>query len=169
MERKPVAIVGFAKRGKTTLVCAIVRELASRGISVAVIKHTHHLLTDDDTSSGDTGRALEAGATAALLATGGRAVMWRRGAAPVRFDWPSLETLLAEARANAELVLVEGFKHEGEWPQIALVRDETDLQSLQSQRIVAVVADESLAVSSPQFRSSDVRSLADFVDTISRQ
>lgn len=169
MKRKPVAIIGFAKRGKTTLVCAIVRELASRGITAAVIKHTHHLLTADDTNSGDTARALEAGATAAVLATSGRAVMWRRGEIPSRFDWASLPELLEQAAANAELVLVEGFKHDGDWPQIALVRDEADFSSLQSQRTVAVVADDELEVSFPQFRPTDVDALSDFVDTISRQ
>ena len=76
--RKPVAFVGHSGSGKTTLVCRLVAHLVSAGRSVAVIKHTHHELSE--MNRGDTERFLAAGAAEAVLAENSRRSRGRRPA-----------------------------------------------------------------------------------------
>ena len=56
-----VHIVGRKNAGKTTLVCDLVKELTSRGLKVATIKHTHHH-HELDTPGKDSHKHRESGA-----------------------------------------------------------------------------------------------------------
>ena len=58
-----IHIVGRKNSGKTTLVCELVRELTSRQIKVATVKHTHHH-HELDTPGKDSHKHREAGAAA---------------------------------------------------------------------------------------------------------
>ena len=42
MSTRIISIIGHSGSGKTTLVEKLVRELSSRGLRVATIKHAHH-------------------------------------------------------------------------------------------------------------------------------
>jgi molybdopterin-guanine dinucleotide biosynthesis adapter protein len=89
-----IQVVGTSGSGKTLVVERCVRELKSRGLSVAVVKHSHH---SPDLQGKDTARYAEAGADAVLFAS--RESFLRFQGAPA-----SLVCLLP-----FDVVLVEGY------------------------------------------------------------
>jgi len=92
------------------LICALVRHFVARGTRVAAVKHTHHPLNEE--RAGDTGRFLEAGATPVILAGDAEAVVFTDMVTRISFRDP--RELLTHVD-DAELVLVEGFKHFEGW------------------------------------------------------
>ena len=101
-ETKKPFVMGFIGRsgsGKTTLAAAVLRVLAARGWRVCAVKDAHHHI-DLDTPGKDTWRYRESGASRVILRT------------PER--WAVL--------TDADIVLVEGFKHEGSFPKIEVRR-----------------------------------------------
>ena len=111
-----VAFTGHSGSGKTTLIEALIPRLKSEGQSVAVVKHTHHPLNEEN--RGDTGRFIAAGAAPVLLARERDAVVFDPVAAPRRI------AVVNEAGfvdfCDTDVVLVEGFKQVGDWPKIWL-------------------------------------------------
>jgi molybdopterin-guanine dinucleotide biosynthesis protein MobB len=87
---------------------------------VAVIKHTHHELNDEN--RGDTARFRAAGAEPVMLAGGRAAVVWTAGVAH-RHTWEVPLDLLAHA-GDASIVLLEGFKYFTAWLHVEVVRGE---------------------------------------------
>src|SRR3990167_6366769 len=61
-------VVGHSGSGKTTLVEKLLRELSSRGLRVATIKHAHHKVVLD-TPGKDSYRYKRAGAVMSMLVT----------------------------------------------------------------------------------------------------
>lgn len=113
-----VAVIGESNSGKTTLICGLIRHFVTRGQRVAAIKHTHHPLTTE--RRGDTEAFLLAGATTAILAGDGEAIRFDNGHR-VRFETP--RDLVHGL--DADLVLVEGFKHYEGWPRIDATKTRT--------------------------------------------
>ena len=118
-EAKKCFVMGFIGRsgsGKTTLAAAVLRILAARGWRVCAVKDAHHHI-DLDTPGKDTWRYRESGASRVILRTPERwAVLTEtpEGA-------PGIDELLKET-GDADIVLVEGFKHEGSFPKIEVRR-----------------------------------------------
>jgi len=92
----------------------LIRRYVAEGLRVAAIKHTHHKLNDE--RRGDTERFVEAGADPVVFADPARAVIFRRGAAPEWRTYDAPDELVPEA----DIVLVEGFKQHGPWPQVLI-------------------------------------------------
>jgi molybdopterin-guanine dinucleotide biosynthesis protein B len=118
---KVLAVTGWSNSGKTTLIVDLIQHLVARGDRVAAIKHTHHAVNDRD--EGDTARFRAAGASPVILAGDNEVVQWRTGAPPVRIPRgtgegarPPLDLL--NAIANADVVLIEGFKSYDGWRRI---------------------------------------------------
>lgn len=118
----PVPILGFCAysgTGKTTLLTQLIPLLKAQGLRLAVIKHTHHVI-DVDKPGKDSYRMREAGAEQVILASKQRLIVMRE--LPQAHD----EALLADALAaipagSADLILIEGFKHEP-FPRIEVHR-----------------------------------------------
>jgi molybdopterin-guanine dinucleotide biosynthesis protein MobB len=105
------AIVGESGSGKTTLIVALIRHFVTAGQRVAAIKHTHHPLNDD--RRGDTAAFESAGAKHVIFARDGEAIASGK---KIRFQSP--RDLLDHL--DADIVLIEGFKHFDDWPRVEL-------------------------------------------------
>jgi molybdopterin-guanine dinucleotide biosynthesis protein MobB len=116
-------LIGFcahrANTGKTTLLEKLLGELRRRGVSAAVLKHSHH---HADTHH-DSSRYLTAGAEGSLFVSPTGWLLEMR---------PEQELPLAEAAellrklTGAQLVLAEGYKSEV-YPKIAVCRSDVTL------------------------------------------
>ncbi len=101
------SIIGNKKSGKTTLSVAVIAELAARGRRVMSVKHGHHFRLD--TPGTDSWRHRHDGRAERVLLAG-----------PTEFalmgEWgpegdPTLDLLLTRHLPEAEIVVVEGFRH----------------------------------------------------------
>lgn len=102
--------------GKTTLLERLVPEIASRGLVVSLIKHSHKNI-DIDRPGKDSYRLRESGCKEVLLMGNDRwALMHELRGAPE----PSLDYLL-DRMQHCDLVLIEGFKS-GSFPKIEVWR-----------------------------------------------
>ena len=111
-----MGLIGRSGSGKTTLAAAVLRILAARGWRVCAVKDAHHHI-DLDTPGKDTWRYRESGASRVILRTPERWTVLTetpQGA-------PGIDELLKET-GDADIVLVEGFKHEGSFPKIEVRR-----------------------------------------------
>jgi len=98
-----ISIVGHSGSGKTTLVEKLIRELSTRGIKVATIKHAHHQV-QLDTPGKDSHRYKQAGAAMSMLVTGNQLQLIA--------DVTESKTPAALAQrfmGEADMVLAEGF------------------------------------------------------------
>lgn len=103
---KVFGFAGYSGAGKTTLIEALIPRFTARGLSVSLIKHTHHNI-DVDRPGKDSYRHREAGASEVMLVCDTRwALMHELRGAPE----PSFEQQLARL-SPCDLVLVEGFKY----------------------------------------------------------
>jgi molybdopterin-guanine dinucleotide biosynthesis protein B len=102
---KVFGFTGYSGSGKTTLIEKLIPRFTARGLSVSLIKHTHHDF-DVDRPGKDSYRHREAGAHEVLLTCDKRWVLMHelRGAPEA-----TLEDQLA-VLSPCDLVLVEGFK-----------------------------------------------------------
>jgi molybdopterin-guanine dinucleotide biosynthesis protein B len=147
--RRP--ILGFAAysgTGKTTLLTRLLPLLRGRGVRVGMVKHAHHGF-DVDTPGKDSYELRKAGAGQMLVASR------RRFALMVEHEdgrpEPQLNELLAFLdQGRLDLILVEGFKHEG-FPKVELHRPALDKPLLfpDDENIVAVASDAGLPIPCP--------------------
>lgn len=98
-----LAVCGFSGSGKTTLLEAVIPQLVSRGLSVAVVKHDAHGVIVD-TPGKDSDRLFRAGATVAVRGPD-QQFQRRKNKSAL-----SLEATLADLARDHDLVLVEGHK-----------------------------------------------------------
>jgi molybdopterin-guanine dinucleotide biosynthesis protein MobB len=157
---KLYGVTGWKNSGKTTLVERLVREIASRGLTVSTLKHAHHDF-DIDQPGKDSHRHRAAGARQVLVSSRQRwALMNELRGAPE----PALADLLARLDP-VDLVLVEGWKRDRH-PKIEARRAATaqDLIAVGDETVEAVASDVALpAVTLPVFDLEDIPGIADFI------
>lgn len=161
--RKPVGVIGFSSSGKTALAVALVRVFSERGERVAYVKHTHHAVGSLG-DGGDTRRALDAGASVAIVADDEESILWDRDGARAGPE-PYEDPAALVASIDADRIFVEGWKDLRLWPVILVER--SGLETMRPvEGIAAVVSDceESLPV--PCFAPGDIGAIAQFVDGI---
>ena len=99
-----VAFIARSGTGKTTLVEALIGELAARGWRIGALKHdAHHF--EIDRPGKDSRRFTEAGAEVMVLVSEETVAMVRKPRAP-----ENLDKILQECFTDLDLVLVEGYK-----------------------------------------------------------
>ncbi|TXT34010.1 MAG: molybdopterin-guanine dinucleotide biosynthesis protein B [Comamonadaceae bacterium] len=164
---KLFGIAGHSGMGKTTLLERLIPALASRGLVVSLIKHSHKNI-DIDRPGKDSYRLRESGCQEVLLLGNERwALMHELRGAPE----PSLDELLNHMQ-HCDLVLVEGFKH-GHFPKLEVWRESEGQATLWPDwpGIVAIASDqppntpEAVAVTPglSQLHLADVDAVAEFV------
>ena len=135
---KIFGIAGHSGMGKTTLLERLVPEIASRGLVVSLIKHSHKAI-DIDRPGKDSYRLRESGCKEVLLLGNDRwALMHELRGAPE----PPLDYLLDRLQ-HCDLVLIEGFKH-GNFPKLEVWRAALGKQTLWPNwpGIVAIASDK---------------------------
>jgi len=144
--RKAVAIVGHSNSGKTELICRLLPCLAARGLRVAVLKHSHHSDLDLGDEGKDTWRYRQAGAQTVALAA--RGVLQVTRAFPGE---PPLEMVLETLAAEADMVLVEGYKS-GPFPKVAVLGPHEGDEAPDYPHLIALVSDTPVKTRLPVFQ-----------------
>jgi molybdopterin-guanine dinucleotide biosynthesis adapter protein len=160
-----IGIVGASGVGKTTLICRLLRHLSAGGMRVVVVKTTHHE-APRDTGDADTDLFIASGASGAFLIARGKLFTWD---ATGRHESPAenAASVVASIR-GADLVVVEGAKHEGDWPRLLVHRRGVEPPDPLPPHLIAVVTDDpGFAVPrTPRLDPDDIRTIADFVSRI---
>ncbi len=156
-------IVGFVAdsgTGKTTLLSRLLPILKERGLTVGLIKHSHHDF-DIDQPGKDSYRLRKAGASPVVLVSSHRrAVITELGS-----QEPTLsEQLYCFPYGSVDLVIVEGFKDE-DYAKIELHREElkNPLMQPHDPSIIAIVSNQQLTANVPVIALSEPSHVADFI------
>lgn len=151
--------VGHSGSGKTTLIEKLLRELGSRGLRVATIKHAHHKVVLD-TPGKDSWRYKQAGAVMSMLVTSSELQLVADAV-----DRREPAQLAQRFLGEADIVLAEGFSHaSGE--KIEVLRRECSATARCSieDGLVAMVSDiDEVYPQLPHFGLDDVSGIVQFV------
>ncbi len=151
-----VSIVGKSSTGKTTFLEKLIREITSRGYSVATIKHSHHSISFDNPNK-DSWRHAQAGAKATMVSSTTEFQIIKP--VPSEMDVDQLARYLGE---DYDIILTEGFSR-GDAPKIEIHRKEAGPLLENAKNLFAVVTDEPLDSEVRQFGLDDVRGVADLL------
>jgi molybdopterin-guanine dinucleotide biosynthesis protein B len=152
-----VSIVGRSNSGKTTLLEKLIVELKRRGYTVAAVKHSGSDFQLDHPGK-DSWRLAEAGSDAVLLASPHRLAFLQKTTNP-----PTSGDVIDFLGDKFDFVLIEGFK-ESDIPKIEVHRRELGNLISSPEKLFAVVTDEQLDVTVPQFSSRDGVALVDLLE-----
>jgi molybdopterin-guanine dinucleotide biosynthesis adapter protein len=103
-----VSVVGKGDSGKTTFLEKLIRELSSRGVRVATVKHHIHDY-DIDVPGKDSYRHARAGAFATMVSSPEKFALIH----DVEAEKPLDDIAAVAAKAGADLLITEGYKREG--------------------------------------------------------
>jgi len=142
MQNSQIPIIGFAAfsgTGKTTLLTQLIPILKHNGLSIGLIKHSHHNFQIDQPGK-DSFRLRAAGATSVMLVSTHRRAIITEIAPPQE---PRLDDQLELFdQSGLDLILVEGFKAE-QFPKIELHRPSLGKPLLYKEdpHIIAIASD----------------------------
>ncbi len=150
---RAIGIAGFSNSGKTELICRLLPLLSARGLSVAVLKHSHHPDLGHVDEGKDTWRYRQAGAHAVALAAPGLVQVTRSFSGE-----PPLQQALAMLTGQADVIVVEGYKT-GPLPKVAVLGPE-DREAPDYANLIALVSDQPVNSPLPVFTRNQVDELA---------
>ncbi len=154
-------ISGRSGQGKTTLIEALLPWLRARGVTVNVIKHSHHSIELEPPGK-DSARFRRAGAGEVLIASPYRYAIVRE----LNGDAEPPLSELAARLSDADLVIVEGFARET-MLRLEVVRPSADRDPLYKSdvEIVAIATDDAAALDSnlPKLDLNDIASIGAFI------
>lgn len=116
---KAVSIVGRKKSGKTTLGLALVKNLSSRGLKVAVLKHSHHGF--DGAEGTDTEEYKKYAMAVAAYSPSESFVSWQRER--------SVQDLIP--LLGADILIIEGSNQIGWMPRIIMADSDQQVEDFQ--------------------------------------
>lgn len=156
---KAMGFAGYSGSGKTTLIEQLIPLLRAGGVTVSLIKHTHHGF-DVDRPGKDSYRFREAGAAEVLLAGDQRWVLMHEHRDTPE---PALDALLARM-TPVDLVLVEGFRATA-IPKIEVHRPEAGHPLLfeRFDNVIAVATNTVLDLPLPVLDLNDPPAIARFI------
>ena len=156
---KVLGIAGYSGSGKTTLIEALLPRLAAAGLTVSVIKQSHHDFAAD-TPGKDSWRHRQAGAREVLLTSPHR---WMLVAELRGEPEPDLAAHVARL-SPCDLVLVEGYKH-ADLAKIEVWRSATGKPWLHPRDpgFIAVASDAPPPLALPHLPLNDVGAVAAFI------
>lgn len=160
---KILGIAGYSGSGKTTLIEALIPLLNAAGLTVSVIKQSHHNVEIDATGK-DSWRHRQAGAHETLLTSPYR---WMLAGELRGAPEPALGDHLARL-APCDLVLVEGYRH-AQLAKLEVWRsaNQQPWQHPSDKHFIAVLADAAvdMAVEStlPRLDLNNVPAIAEFI------
>ncbi|MEJ2631919.1 MAG: molybdopterin-guanine dinucleotide biosynthesis protein MobB [Acidihalobacter sp.] len=160
----PIPVLGFAAwsgTGKTTLLSRVLPILRKSGLRCALLKHAHHNF-DIDHPGKDSYELRKAGADQVLIASRRRWALMVESACE---QDPSLAEMLERLDPGlADIVLVEGFKHE-RLSKIELHRPTLGKPLLypDDPDIIAIASDEPLKTPLPHLDLNDPAAIAAFI------
>ncbi len=156
--RSIISIVGKSSSGKTTLLEKLIAELKKREYKVAIVKHSHHK-DDLDTAAKDTWRFTKAGSELSAINSLDHLAIYRR-----MEDYFDPQDISNFVLWDFDILLTEGFKSSN-YPKIEVHRSGQGKELLtDSKFLLAVVTDEPLDVSVPQFSHDDVAGIVDIIE-----
>ena len=155
-----LGIAGYSGSGKTTLLLRLLPLLMAHGLTLAVIKHSHHWQLAEKSGS-DSERYQALGVPQVLLiSSDGR---WLNGRAlpPVVTDDLSAHAAIL---TPCDLILVEGYKH-APITKIEVIDQTLAAPALYTtdQRVIALAVDQPLETPLPLFLRDDVAGLSAFI------
>jgi molybdopterin-guanine dinucleotide biosynthesis protein B len=156
---KAIGIIGYSNSGKTTLIERLIPLFRARGLSVSAIKNAHHGF-DMDRPGKDSYRYREAGAGQVVIATALRwAMLSETPRAPA-----TLAQLMAQL-APCDLVIIEGFKSEGQVPRIEVRRGAQTERPIypHDDNVIAVASDQAIDASLPVLDLNAPAKIASFI------
>lgn len=149
-----IAFAAYSGTGKTTLIEKLIRELRSRGLRLAVIKHDGHKFEIDHEGK-DSWRFAHAGAEITMISSAEKTAFIEQREIP-------LEGLIEMAH-DVDLILVEGYKNR-DLPQIGIARRETGKGfTAELDRFIALVTDMPVETGLPCFDLDDISGIAQFI------
>jgi len=156
---KVFGLTGPSGSGKTTVIENVIPLFSAMGLSVSVIKHTHHDF-DVDRPGKDSWRQRQAGAKEVLLTSDVRWVLMHELRSEAE---PELPEQLARL-SPCDLVLVEGFKRQP-IPKLEVYRlgNNTAPGYPADPRIVALATDGNPETTLPRFTLEDYPGIANFI------
>lgn len=156
---RALGFAGYSGSGKTTLIEALLPRLLAHGLTVSVIKQSHHDF-EVDVPGKDSWRHRQAGAGEVLLTSPHRWMLVHElGGAPE----PDLAAHLRRL-SPCDLVLVEGFRHAA-LPKIEVWREANARPWLHPAdgHIIAVAADRPPPGALPRLDLNDPAAVAAFI------
>ena len=137
---------------------ALIPELSGRGYRVATIKHHSHSGFEVDQPGKDSWRYARAGSVQVIIAAPDKIASYR----PLEAEL-TLPEILQEVH-EADLVLVEGYKHAG-YPTLEVLRSAIGMELIAGpEQRFAVAVDTPLDLGIPCFDPGDISGIADLIE-----
>lgn len=150
-----IAICGPSGSGKTELICRLIAWFKEHGLKVAVLKHGHERKKIAESQEA---RAYHTAGAQAVALAGPCVVqitLYQSGE-------PDPDEILKELSAQADLVIVEGFKH-SHLPRIILAKPQAETGPVDREGIIAWVSREPADLPKPVFHPDEIGRIGAFI------
>lgn len=151
-----ISIVSKSGSGKTTLLEKVIKELKSRGLRIAIIKHDAHSFEIDHPGK-DTWRHAQAGADIVAISSPEKVAIIEK-----RQRELTLDEVISRIE-NVDIILTEGYKRQNK-PKIEVFRSTAHNELLcKPEELLALASDVPWDLGVPCFDIDDAGGIAGFI------